>query len=117
MTTTPDEFSLDAKYTLERGRVYLSGIQALVRLPFDQHRADRARGLNTATFISGYRGSPLGGLDQTLERNPKLLVERSSTRTTRASARTAASSRSPATIRPRSPRRCRATPRSPSGTL
>lgn len=75
MTTTPDEFSLDAKYTLERGRVYLSGIQALVRLPFDQHRADRARGLNTATFISGYRGSPLGGLDQTLERNPKLLAE------------------------------------------
>ena len=56
MTTTPDEFSLDAKYTLERGRVYLSGIQALVRLPFDQHRADRGRGLNTATFISGYRG-------------------------------------------------------------
>ena len=44
MTTTPDEFSLDAKYTLEHGRVYLSGIQALVRLPFDQHRADRARG-------------------------------------------------------------------------
>ena len=41
MTTTPDEFSLDAKYTLERGRVYLSGIQALVRLPLDQHRADR----------------------------------------------------------------------------
>ena len=75
MTTTPDEFSLDAKYTLERGRVYLSGIQALVRLPFDQHRADRARGLNTATFISGYRGSPLGGLDQTLERNPELLAE------------------------------------------
>ena len=75
MTTMPDEFSLDAKYTLERGRVYLSGIQALVRLPFDQHRADRARGLNTATFISGYRGSPLGGLDQTLERNPKLLAE------------------------------------------
>ena len=75
MTTTPDEFSLDAKYTLERGRVYLSGIQALVRLPFDQHRADRVRGLNTATFISGYRGSPLGGLDQTLERNPKLLAE------------------------------------------
>src|SRR5580765_783853 len=75
MTKTPDEFSLDAKYTMERGRVYLSGVQALVRLPFDQHRADRARGLNTATFISGYRGSPLGGLDQTLERNPKLLAE------------------------------------------
>src|SRR5262245_16448677 len=75
MTKTSDEFSLDAKYTLASGRVYLSGIQALVRLPFDQHRADRARGLNTATFISGYRGSPLGGLDQTLERNARLLAE------------------------------------------
>ena len=75
MTTTPEEFSLDAKYTLERGRIYLSGIQALVRLPLDQHRADRARGLRTATFISGYRGSPLGGLDQTLERHGKLLAD------------------------------------------
>ena len=75
MTSVPDDFSLDAKYTLERGRVFLSGVQALVRLPLDQHRADRRRGLNTATFISGYRGSPLGGLDQTLERNPKLLAE------------------------------------------
>jgi indolepyruvate ferredoxin oxidoreductase len=75
MTIKPDEFSLDAKYTEEQGRVYLSGIQALVRLPLDQHRADRRRGLKTATFISGYRGSPLGGLDQTLERNGKLLRE------------------------------------------
>ena len=75
MTITPDEFSLDAKYTEEQGRVYLSGIQALVRLPLDQHRADRRRGLKTATFISGYRGSPLGGLDQTLERNGALLKE------------------------------------------
>jgi indolepyruvate ferredoxin oxidoreductase len=73
MSTTPEEFSLDAKYTQERGRIYLSGIQALVRLPLDQHRADRRRGLNTATFISGYRGSPLGGFDQTLERHAKLL--------------------------------------------
>src|SRR5262245_31858707 len=75
MTNAPEEFSLDAKYTLERGRIYLSGIQALVRLPLDQHRADRARGLRTATFISGYRGSPLGGLDQTLERYGKLLAD------------------------------------------
>src|SRR5262245_1466213 len=75
MSTKPDDFSLDAKYTQERGRIYLSGIQALVRLPLDQHRADRRRGLNTATFISGYRGSPLGGLDQTLERYGKLLKE------------------------------------------
>ena len=75
MTVTPDDFSLDAKYTHERGRIYLSGIQALVRLPLDQHRADARRGLRTATFISGYRGSPLGGLDQTLERYATLLAQ------------------------------------------
>ncbi|HTI53170.1 MAG TPA: indolepyruvate ferredoxin oxidoreductase family protein [Verrucomicrobiae bacterium] len=73
MTTQPAEFSLEAKYTQERGRIFLSGIQALVRLPLDQHRADLRRGLNTATFISGYRGSPLGGFDQTLERLSVLL--------------------------------------------
>ena len=75
MATTTGEFSLDAKYTQEEGLIYLSGIQALVRLPIDQHRADRRRGLRTATFISGYRGSPLGGFDQTLERQAKLLRE------------------------------------------
>ncbi len=74
MSATSDAFSLDAKFTQAEGRVYLSGIQALVRLPLDQHRADARRGLRTATFISGYRGSPLGGLDQTLERNGKLLA-------------------------------------------
>jgi indolepyruvate ferredoxin oxidoreductase len=73
MTTQSAEFSLEAKYTQERGRIFLSGIQALVRLPLDQHRADLRRGLNTATFISGYRGSPLGGFDQTLERLSVLL--------------------------------------------
>src|SRR5512144_2186799 len=77
MTTQSAEFSLEAKYTQERGRIFLSGIQALVRLPLDQHRADRRRGLDTATFISGYRGSPLGGLDQPLERQAKLLQEHS----------------------------------------
>jgi indolepyruvate ferredoxin oxidoreductase len=69
------DFSLDAKYRQEDGTIFLSGIQALVRLPLDQHRADRRRGLNTATLISGYRGSPLGGFDLTLERNPALLRE------------------------------------------
>jgi indolepyruvate ferredoxin oxidoreductase len=69
------DFSLDAKYRQEDGTIFLSGIQALVRLPLDQHRADRRRGLDTATLISGYRGSPLGGLDLTLERNPDLLRE------------------------------------------
>ncbi|MBI4636803.1 MAG: indolepyruvate ferredoxin oxidoreductase family protein [Candidatus Rokubacteria bacterium] len=72
---TVTDFSLDAKYRQEEGLIFLSGIQALVRLPLDQHRADARRGLNTATLVSGYRGSPLGGLDLTLERNPALLKE------------------------------------------
>ena len=58
--------SLDDKYARFDGRVYLTGIQALVRLPILQKRRDRAAGLNTAGFISGYRGSPLGGYDQQL---------------------------------------------------
>ena len=58
--------SLDDKYTLDSGRVFLTGIQALVRLPLMQRQRDVANGLNTGCFISGYRGSPLGALDQQL---------------------------------------------------
>ncbi len=58
--------TLDDKYTLKEGRAFMSGTQALVRLPMLQRERDRAAGLNTAGFISGYRGSPLGGLDQAL---------------------------------------------------
>ena len=58
--------SLDQKYTQGTGHVFLTGIQALVRLPMAQIRRDRAAGLNTAGFVSGYRGSPLGGYDQQL---------------------------------------------------
>jgi indolepyruvate ferredoxin oxidoreductase len=58
--------SLDDKYTARSGNIFLSGIQALVRLPLIQRERDLAAGLNTAGFISGYRGSPLGGLDETL---------------------------------------------------
>jgi indolepyruvate ferredoxin oxidoreductase len=58
--------SLDQKYTQSTGRVFMTGIQALVRLPMAQIRRDRAGGLNTAGFVSGYRGSPLGGYDQQL---------------------------------------------------
>ncbi len=54
--------TLDDKYTLDQGRIYLTGIQALVRLPMMQRQRDAAAGLNTAGFISGYRGSPLAGL-------------------------------------------------------
>ena len=60
--------SLDDKYTLERGRVFLTGVQALVRLPMLQRQRDERAGLNTACFISGYRGSPVGGYDQQLWR-------------------------------------------------
>src|SRR5438094_318956 len=58
--------TLDDKYTVEKGRIYLTGTQALVRLPMMQRQRDAAAGLNTACFVTGYRGSPLGGLDQAL---------------------------------------------------
>ena len=58
--------TLDDKYTLESGRVYLTGTQALVRLPLLQRQRDIAAGRNTGCFIAGYRGSPLGGFDQAL---------------------------------------------------
>lgn len=67
------EFTLDKKFTQSEGYILLSGIQALVRLPIDQHLADKRRQLNTATFISGYRGSPLAGFDSALWQNQKLL--------------------------------------------
>jgi indolepyruvate ferredoxin oxidoreductase len=67
------DISLDDKYVLEEGRIFLTGLQGLVRLPLDQHRADLRRGLMTATMISGYQGSPLGGLDQELARNRELV--------------------------------------------
>jgi indolepyruvate ferredoxin oxidoreductase len=69
------DFSLDSKYTLEEGRVLLSGTQALVRVLIDQRRADRRAGLHTAALVSGYRGSPLGGLDIQLQRESALLAE------------------------------------------
>jgi indolepyruvate ferredoxin oxidoreductase len=55
--------ALDDKYTLQSGRVFLTGVQALVRLPITQKLRDRRNGLNTAAYISGYRGSPLGTYD------------------------------------------------------
>ena len=58
--------SLDDKYRLEHGRVFLNGVQALARLPMLQRQRDAAAGLNTAGYVSGYRGSPLGGLDTAL---------------------------------------------------
>ncbi|RMF34943.1 MAG: indolepyruvate ferredoxin oxidoreductase family protein, partial [Alphaproteobacteria bacterium] len=71
MTYHPGEiraYALDDRYTLETGRVFLTGTQALTRILLDQARRDRAAGLRTRGFVSGYRGSPLGGLDQELWR-------------------------------------------------
>jgi indolepyruvate ferredoxin oxidoreductase len=67
------DYTLDHKYTRSEGRIYLSGVQALVRLPLMQQTRDRAAGINTAGFISGYRGSPLGGFDLELWRAKKHL--------------------------------------------
>ncbi len=67
------DYTLEDKYTRSQGRVYLSGVQALVRLPLMQQMRDRAAGLRTAGFISGYRGSPLGGLDLELWKAKKHL--------------------------------------------
>src|SRR5437879_12191873 len=69
------DFTLDAKYRLDEGQIFLSGIQALVRLRLDKHKADKRRGLSRSTLIPVYRGAPLGRLDLTLERNPELLRE------------------------------------------
>ncbi len=67
------QISLDDKWTLERGRAYMSGTQALLRLLMLQRQRDQRAGLNTAGFLTGYRGSPLGGVDQTAWRAKKHL--------------------------------------------
>jgi indolepyruvate ferredoxin oxidoreductase len=72
--TEPDrDFQWRDVYLRERGRAYITGIQALVRLPMMQRRLDRARGLCTAGLVSGYRGSPLGGYDLQLWKAAELL--------------------------------------------
>jgi indolepyruvate ferredoxin oxidoreductase len=70
-----DNYELIDRYRRESGRVLLTGTQALVRIPLMQRTADMAAGLNTAGFISGYRGSPLGMVDQELWRAHRFLEE------------------------------------------
>ena len=70
-----DNYELIDRYRRESGRVFLTGTQALVRIPLMQRTIDRAAGLNTAGFVSGYRGSPLGALDQELWRAKQFLDE------------------------------------------
>ncbi len=60
--------TLDDKYDLEKSRIFVTGFQALVRLCLMQKERDRRAGLNTAGYVTGYRGSPLGGLDQQFQR-------------------------------------------------
>ncbi len=66
---------LDDKYSLSQTQAYLTGIEALVRLPILQHQRDQERGLKTAGFVSGYRGSPLGGVDQAMWKAEKYLSQ------------------------------------------
>jgi indolepyruvate ferredoxin oxidoreductase len=70
---TRAKMHLDDKYEAEQGRVYITGTQALVRLPMMQRRRDEAAGLNTACLVTGYRGSPLGGVDQQFQAAQKFL--------------------------------------------
>ncbi|MEU2064780.1 indolepyruvate ferredoxin oxidoreductase family protein [Streptomyces sp. NPDC013455] len=72
LTVTP---SLDDKYAASDGRALMSGVQALVRLTLEQRRLDRARGLDTRVFVSGYQGSPLGGVDLEMGRAARFLDE------------------------------------------
>ncbi|MGA6160985.1 indolepyruvate ferredoxin oxidoreductase family protein, partial [Stenotrophomonas sp. NPDC087984] len=72
---TDGGFTLDDRYLRERGTVYLTGVQALVRVLFDRIRHDRRLGRDTAAFVSGYEGSPLAGFDLELARRSALLTE------------------------------------------
>ncbi|MDZ7602855.1 MAG: indolepyruvate ferredoxin oxidoreductase family protein [Hoeflea sp.] len=72
-STSP--YALSDRYALSSGRVFMTGTQALVRVLFDQVRRDREAGLNTGGFVSGYRGSPLGGLDMELWRQTQRIKE------------------------------------------
>jgi hypothetical protein len=70
-----ESVTLDDKYSLEHGRAFMSGTQALVRLPMLQKKRDAMFGLKTGCFISGYRGSPLGGYDQALRAKSHLATQ------------------------------------------
>ncbi len=69
---THHSYRLEDRYLADEGRVFLTGIQALARLPLEQLRADKAKGLNTAAFVSGYQGSPLGGYGEAVKAAAKL---------------------------------------------
>ena len=66
--TIIEPYKLTDRYLADQGSVFMTGIQALARLPLEQLRVDRRDGLNTAAFVSGYPGSPLGGYSKRLGR-------------------------------------------------
>ena len=66
--TLLDSYRLSDRFQADRGQVFLSGMQALARVPVEQLRADRRAGHNTSAFVSGYPGSPLGGFDAAIDR-------------------------------------------------
>lgn len=68
------DFDLNQRYTRTEGAVYLTGMQALLRLMLDQRRLDQRNGLNTAGFVCGYPGSPVGGVDGEMQRQRELLA-------------------------------------------
>jgi indolepyruvate ferredoxin oxidoreductase len=72
---TDYRMTLQDRFTIEQGRVYLNGTQALLRLMLDQRRADQRNGLNTAGFVTGYPGSPMQGVDGAMLSNKRLLEE------------------------------------------
>jgi indolepyruvate ferredoxin oxidoreductase len=75
MTTLTASVTIGDRFAADSGRFPMSGVQALIRLIVDVRRADRAQGLETAAFVSGYEGSPLAGLDLELQRREQLLAE------------------------------------------
>ncbi len=74
-TNQSRSYQISDRYTQPSGQVFLTGVQALARIPIQQLWADRANGLNTAAFISGYQGSPLGGFDQEVTRAANLVPD------------------------------------------
>jgi indolepyruvate ferredoxin oxidoreductase len=73
--SAPGQFALDDRFRALSGQVYLTGVQALVRVLLDQRRSDARAGVRTAGFVSGYPGSPLGGVDLEMQRQTALLSE------------------------------------------
>ena len=69
------KYQINDRYEREEGKVFLTGVQALARLPIQQLRADRRNGLNTAAFLSGYPGSPLAGLNFEIDKSKEIVPE------------------------------------------